>query len=247
MIDEIRPFELLKLVRDGVLTNMCELREWGSYFPGLVASFLGAIKKLGWIEITTDGDIKPTEHLFEAQNALGLSLTQLAPYGNSSVVANPLFGRPQEPPKPSDLFVMMPFATGLRAVYEDHIRAVANRLGITVTRADDFFAANSIMSDVWNAITRAQVLIADCTGRNPNVFYELGIAHTIGKPVILIAQSKDDIPFDVQHIRTILYDFTPRGMRDFETAFEATLRLEIGRPRTFSDWILQRRRLESTA
>jgi hypothetical protein len=59
---------------------------------------------------------------------------------------------------------------------------VAGRLGITSTRADDFFAANSIISDVWNAITDAKVLVADCTGRNPNVFYELGIAHTLGSP-----------------------------------------------------------------
>ena len=130
---------------------------------------------------------------------------------------------------------MMPFANGLHAVYEDHIGAVVNKLGITATRGDDFFTANSIISDVWNAITHAQLLIADCTGRNPNVFYELGIAHTLGKPVILIAQSKDDIPFDVQHIRTILYELTPRGMQDFESALEATLKSELTIPRTFAD------------
>jgi hypothetical protein len=147
-----------------------------------VDRLLEALEKLGWIQRSEEGDIKATERIFEAQRALGLSLTQLAPYGDSPVVANPLFGRPKEPPKPSDLFVMMPFADDLRAVYEDYIRVVAGRLGITATRADDFFAANSIISDVWNAISRARVLIADCTGRNPNVFYELGIAHTLGNP-----------------------------------------------------------------
>jgi len=243
VIDEMRPFELLKLIRDGVVTNKRDLSGIPSSLIYVhVYRLLDALQELGWIKITEDGDITPTERIFEAQRALGLSLTQLAPYGDSSVVANPLFGRPKEPPKPSDLFVMMPFASNLRAVYEDHIRAVADRLGITVTRADDFFAANSIISDVWNAITRAQVLIADCTGRNPNVFYALGIAHTLGKPVILIAKTKDDIPFDVQHIRTILYDFTPRGMRDFETALEATLKGEIGQPRTLADVLAWARR-----
>jgi hypothetical protein len=233
VIEEMRPFELLKLIRDGVVTNVRDLRRIPhSLFYVHVDRLLEALQKLGWIEVSEDGRLHPTERIAEAQRALGLSLTQLAPYGDSSVVANPLFGRPKEPPKPSDLFVMMPFANDLRAVYEDHIRAVADKLGITATRADDFFAASTVISDVWNAIASAQVLIADCTGRNPNVFYELGIAHTLGKPVILIAQSKDDIPFDIQHIRTILYNFTPRGMRDFETALEATLKGEIGRPRT---------------
>src|SRR5205823_14923071 len=148
-------------------------------------------------------------------------------YGANSIVTNPLFGRPKVPPMPSDLFVIMPFAEDLRAVYDDHIRAVADRLGIISTRGDDFLAANSIISDVWNAITHAKVLVADCTGRNPNVFYELGIAHTLGKPVILIAQDLDDIPFDIQHIRINLYNFTPRGMLDFEHTLEATVKREL--------------------
>ena len=112
-------------------------------------------------------------------------------------------------------------------------------------QGDDFFAANSVISDVWDAINHARVLIADCTNRNPNVFYELGIAHTLGKPVILIAQSKDDIPFDVQHIRTILYDFTPRGMREFESALEATLTREIGQPRTLADVLAWSKRVRA--
>jgi hypothetical protein len=247
LIDEMRPFELLKLIRDGVVTNMRDLMgipHSNSLFYLHVDRVLKALEELGWIEISKDEDLKPTKRIFEAQRALGLSLTQLAPYGDNSVVAMPLFGRPKDPPKPSNIFVLMPFADDLRAVYDDHIRAVADKLGITVTRADDFFAANSVITDVWNAITRAQVLIADCTGRNPNVFYELGIAHTIGKPVILIAQSKDDIPFDVQHIRTIIYDFTPRGMQDFEASLGATLKCEIGIPRTLADALVWNKELD---
>jgi hypothetical protein len=235
----------MKLIRDGVVTNK---RDLDSIPPSLyryqIPRLLDALQNLGWISVTKDGRIRATEGIFEAQKGLGLSLTQLAPYGNSSTVANPLFGRPKEPPKPSLVFVIMPFATELRPVYDDHIRAVAARLHITSTRADDFFAASSVISDVWDAINYAHVLIADCTNRNPNVFYELGIAHTLGKPVILIAQNKDDIPFDVQHIRTILYDFTPRGMHEFENALEATLTREIGRPRTLADLLGRYNRTE---
>jgi len=141
----------------------------------------------------------------------------------------------------------MPFADELKPVYEDHVKAVTQRLGLAAVRADDFFAANLIISDVWNAINQARILIADCTGRNPNVFYELGIAHTLGKPVILIAQSADDIPFDIRHIRTILYNLTPRGMRDFESAVAATLEGELAQPRTISEWLARRGLLESCA
>ena len=63
---------------------------------------------------------------------------------------------------------------------------------------------------------KTRVLIADCTERNPNVFYEIGIAHTLGKQVILIARSDDDIPFDLRPIRYINYKYTPRGMSEFE-------------------------------
>jgi hypothetical protein len=144
--------------------------------------------------------------------------------------------------KVSRLKWIPPFLDELKPVYEDHVKAVATRINVTVSRADDFFAASSIISDVWNAINRAKVLIADCTGRNPNVFYELGIAHTLGKPVILIAQSKDDIPFDVQHIRAILYDFTPREMQKFESTLKRTLVRELTLPRTLSDFLARERR-----
>jgi hypothetical protein len=59
----------------------------------------------------------------------------------------------------------------------------------------------------------------------------------------LIAQSKNDIPFDIQHIRTILYSFTPRGMRDFEDALEATIKSELETPRTLADVLSRKRRV----
>ena len=61
------------------------------------------------------------------------------------------------------------------------------------------------MEDVWKGIFQAKVVIADLTSRNPNVYYELGIAHTLGKRFILLAQNIDDIPFDLRHYRCILY------------------------------------------
>lgn len=232
MNGEIRPFELLKLIRDRVVVNERDL--------GLAYQYaylhLEALQKLGWIETSEEGGIKPTARISQLAG-LRVSLTQLASYErNTSIVANPLFGGPGDPPKPSDLFVIMPFDKHLQALYSDHIQAVAKRLGITSTRADDFFAANSIISDIWNAINHAKVVVADCTGRNPNVFYELGIAHTLGKPVILIAQDNADIPFDIQHIRYIIYKF-PKGMSSFEKVLEAYIIHELEKPRTLADFL----------
>ena len=123
-----------------------------------------------------------------------------------------------------EVFVLMPFAGTLRPVYEDHIKEVVSDLGLRVDRADNFLGAGSIMTDVWSAIHAARVVVADCTGRNPNVFYEIGLAHAIGKQTILISQSRDDIPFDIQHLRTIHYEYTAPGMKTFEKVLIETIR-----------------------
>jgi len=68
------------------------------------------------------------------------------------------------------------------------------------------------------------VIVADCTGKNPNVFYELGIAHTLGKPVIIITQSARRYPFDIKHIRYIQYEYTPGGLKSFEKKLAEFLR-----------------------
>lgn len=122
------------------------------------------------------------------------------------------------------IFVLMPFAEDLKPVYDDHIRAVTSRLDLPVARADDFFTNGSIMADIWSGINQATIVIADCTRRNPNVFYEIGLAHAIGKSTILITQSLDDVPFDLRHLRVIVYEFSPRGMKKFEEALENTIK-----------------------
>ena len=112
--------------------------------------------------------------------------------------------------------MLMPFDAQLKPVYEDHIIASARELGLLAARGDNFFTSHSVMGDIRIPIMSARAVIADCTGRNPNVFYEIGLAHAVGKPVILITQNNDDVPFDIRHLRYIQYDYTPRGMHIFE-------------------------------
>lgn len=104
-------------------------------------------------------------------------------------------------------FVMMPFAEPIgnyyKLVYEEAIR----KAGLRPVRADDeIFATGKIIDQVWEGITQARVLVAELTGRNPNVFYELGLAHALNKPVVLVSSNQTDVPFDLQHIRVIYYD-----------------------------------------
>ena len=78
------------------------------------------------------------------------------------------------------------------------------------------------MRDIWSAIHAARVVVADCTGRNPNVFYEIGLAHAIGRQTILIAQSLRDVPFDLRSLRVIIYD--RKDMRTFEKTLLETIK-----------------------
>ena len=74
-------------------------------------------------------------------------------------------------------------------------------------RADaDIFGTGKIIDQIWDGINAAKVLVAELTSRNPNVFYELGLAHALDKPVVLISSNEDDVPFDLKHIRVIYHN-----------------------------------------
>ncbi len=104
-------------------------------------------------------------------------------------------------------FVMMPFAEPLGSYYEKVYKPAIEKAGLTPIRADnDIFGTGKIIDQVWNGINSAKVLIAELTDRNPNVFYELGLAHALQKPVVLISSNEKDVPFDLHHIRVIYYD-----------------------------------------
>lgn len=99
---------------------------------------------------------------------------------------------------------MMPFDSAFDMVYSS-IREAAESAGLRCRRADDIWENASIIQDVVSLIDRSRIVVCDCTGRNPNVFYEAGIAHTLGRDVILLTQSENDIPFDLRHLRYIPY------------------------------------------
>jgi len=106
--------------------------------------------------------------------------------------------------EPSLVSVMMPFDAKFDPVHRA-IKQAVEASGLRCRRADDIWENPSVIQDVVTLIDRSKIVICDCSEKNPNVFYEAGIAHTLGREVILIAQNEADVPFDLRHLRYVKY------------------------------------------
>ncbi len=111
-------------------------------------------------------------------------------------------------------FVLMPFASEFDPIYRNGIKTAAADAGIDCQRVDEQIFAEGILVRVYAEIARADLIIADMTGCNPNVFYEVGYAHALNKPVILVTRDASDIPFDLQHTQHIVYGRSPSRLRN---------------------------------
>jgi hypothetical protein len=239
---ELTHARLLLIIRDGVATTWDDLLEClglerrpADLPSGLTASTLESmlmhrvrdLQRAGLLEFPGEdpsegnrgvprGRLQISSRLQATLSSLGLSLAEIANLTPRSMVVHPWFGRPDLPARRVDVFVAMPFTADSKALYEDHIAKVAEALDLKVARADEFWGSSHIVSEIWSAICGSRLVIGDCSGRNPNVFYELGIAHTVGCPVLLLAQDANDVPFDVRHLRVLQYQ--PRSeMLKFES------------------------------
>ena len=116
----------------------------------------------------------------------------------------------------------MPFHPDFDQVYEA-IQGVAGAQGLRCQRADNIWENHAVIQDIVSLIDRSRIVVCDCTGRNPNVFYEAGIAHTLGREVILITQSDNDIPFDLRHLRYVRYLNNAQGLDELRQQLQARL------------------------
>ena len=103
-------------------------------------------------------------------------------------------------------FVVMPFDSLYQTEYEKTIQPTLEELNIKCIRGDEIYSQQRIMDDIWNSIRSCRFVIAELTGRNPNVLYEVGLAHAIGKPVIIMTRRAEDVPFDLKDLRYLFYD-----------------------------------------
>ena len=124
-------------------------------------------------------------------------------------------------------FVLMPFNDKLNPVYESIIKVLLKELEYKSLRADEIFTSKPIIDDIMLNIRRSKFLIADLTDRNPNVFYELGLAHALEKDVILLTQDLNDIPFDLKHYRIIIYQNSISGADKLKNDLKEFI-LEVG-------------------
>lgn len=171
--------------------------------------------------------VKITDNFAKLHELIGFSLSGIIAdrFGVNTIKVTPFWGVPNKDSYlKSDVFVLMPFKSDLEQIYNYPINLACKNANLSCKRADEFSGSNQIIGDIWSAIFLSKIIIADCTGHNPNVFYEIGMAHTIGKPIILITQDKEDVPFDIQPIRLIKYKCTPQGMKQLEQKLTSWLR-----------------------
>lgn len=108
-------------------------------------------------------------------------------------------------------FVAMPFSDLYTGIWLHVIKPTVEAVGDNCLRADNIFTPGTIINDVFSEIKKSDYIIADLSGHNPNVYYELGYAHALDKIVILITNDRSSLPFDISHHRIISYDNSVLG------------------------------------
>ena len=141
----------------------------------------------------------------------------------STEVTPTVFRIPAEPRDPRLVSVMMPFDGNLAPVYAT-IANVCTEHELECNRADDIFDESELIQDVFSLIYRSAVVICDFSGSNPNVYYEAGIAHTLGRPVVPLTQFREHVTFDLRHHRFIQYLNNNEGLQALKPKLERRLR-----------------------
>ncbi|MEO9168355.1 MAG: hypothetical protein ABI230_08130 [Aestuariivirga sp.] len=220
---------------------------------GQELSYVGQINRLRLVgnelmfEYSLDAEVPPLRNSFLRTNRMALDMQQDFEFSRNHWAVKdidlyrfllrnvrPRRQRPNifqipehEGIEPALASAMMPFDAAFNAVYET-ITQATDSVGLRCRRADDIWESAAIIQDVVALIDRSRIVVCDCSGRNPNVFYEAGIAHTLGREVILIAQSEADVPFDLRHLRYIRYLNNAEGRAALLIALQARMQTLVG-------------------
>jgi hypothetical protein len=179
-----------------------------------------AIKDVDLIEVLAGNGLASSSE----PGRVELSLGTVQPGATSQLIVRPsVFSVPDLEQDPSLVAVMMPIRAEFASVYAA-VRTATQRAGFNCERADDIWDESAVIQDVFNLIYRSAVVVVDLSGQNPNVMYETGIAHTLGRPVVPIANSVERLPFDLAHHRTLGYLPNGEGLEELITKLERRLR-----------------------
>ena len=122
------------------------------------------------------------------------------------------------------LFVVMQFSDEYNAFYKDVIKPISEEMGFECVRADEFHSSTPILTDIMKSIKESSAIIAEITPDNPNVFYEIGFAHAIAKPTILVCdRNREKLPFDLSSFRTLFYQNSISGKSKVESSLRKYL------------------------
>lgn len=150
------------------------------------------------------------------------------PQNRKKIVFAPnVFEVPDKPINIRLVAIMMPFSVEFNPVH-DAIKVACAEVRLECQRADNIWEHETVIQDIFALIFRSSIVVCDFTGRNPNVFYETGIAHTLGKHVIPITQVHDDVPFDLRHHRYIRYLKNSEGLTVLAADLTSRLRTLAG-------------------
>lgn len=158
-----------------------------------------------------------TSYIAKTYGGVGEGVSTAPGRGRSIVFTPTVFEAPAGPIEQDLVAVMTPFAPQFESVF-DAIKGAAATAGFRTLRAKDIWEHSAVIQDVFSLIFKAHIVVCDFTGKNPNVFYEAGIAHTLGKHVVPITQSSADIPFDLQHHRYLPYLNNAEGRGELQSA-----------------------------
>lgn len=125
-------------------------------------------------------------------------------------------------------FIAMQFSEPYNEVYRDAIRPLVEEIGFEPFRVDEASGPGVILNDIWTRITEASVVIAEISEPNPNVYYEIGVAHALRKPTVLLAQRGTKLPFDIGPHRCIFYDNSIPGRSRLLDALRSSLNSLLG-------------------
>lgn len=124
------------------------------------------------------------------------------------------------------VFVIMPFDDEIaNDAYKLSTKPVCKEFDLDVQRADEIFTPNPILDDIIASIEESTVIIADISGKNPNVFYELGMSHMLKRTqtILITHEEYNGTPFDIAHFRIIKYENTISGKAIYENQLRRTL------------------------
>ena len=227
---ELSGKELLKL-KDLVVENFNESnwKELGALTNTLdeVENHPRLIKSLSWNDSDYEGlaliflrkmigpnneNLRGIQDYVEGKfGKMGENVSSAKTEGRKIVFSPNIFEIPSEPVSPNLISVMMPLKLEFSEVFET-IKDAATQVGFSCIKANDIWDDSTVIQDIFSLIFRSYIVVCDFTGKNPNVFYEAGIANTLGKHVVPITQVDSDVPFDLQHHRYAKYLNNKEGL-----------------------------------